>query len=73
MLKNEKVYPCKTCLVVPCCSTPCIDYAEYVYETKAYGAAGGNVKQHIEEMTYEEAIDHILMVESIFFYVREKS
>jgi len=56
--------PCTNCLVAPCCSKRCRDYAVYVYETQEYALAGANVENTIKDMPYEKAIQHILMVEN---------
>ncbi len=59
---------CKKCLVAPCCSERCKDYAIYVYETRDYAAAGEVVERNILNMPYEEAIKHILEVENTYLY-----
>ncbi len=56
--------PCNICIVAPCCSKCCLDYAKYVYETKEYEEAGEMVKRHISSMPYDQAINHILQVEN---------
>ena len=61
--------PCIGCLVSACCSERCREYAKYSYETKQYAVAGEAVKKHIESMEYEDAIDHILMVEDTCLYI----
>ena len=60
--------PCDKCLVAPCCSERCRDYAIYVYESKEYELAGEPVAQNILMMPYEEAIEHILEVENTYLY-----
>ncbi len=60
--------PCINCLVAPCCSERCRDYAIYIYETKEYELAGEVVERNILMMPYEEAIDHILEVENTYLY-----
>jgi len=65
--------PCIICLLHPCCSEPCIDYAKYVYETKQYSEAGIKVATHIEDMSYDKAIAHILKVESLYFWMKSSS
>ena len=60
---------CKKCLVAPCCSTRCRDYAIHVYESNEYALAGASVENTIKDMTYEEAIQHILMVENAYLQI----
>jgi len=62
--------PCNECLVKACCSEPCKNYAIFVYESKQYEQAGDMVKENINDMPYEKAIDHILKVETIYFHIR---
>ena len=62
--------PCDKCLVKMCCSAPCREYAEYVYSKKEYCEAGRMVADKIDQMTHEEAIEHILKVESVYFYMK---
>ena len=62
--------PCNKCIVSARCSMPCRDYAEYVYSMKDYRECGRMVADKIDTMTYEEAIDHILKVETIYFYMK---
>jgi hypothetical protein len=61
--------PCEDCIVSSCCSERCKDYAIYVYETKDYEHAGKAVKRQIENMDYDEAVDHILKVENMALYL----
>ncbi len=65
--------PCKGCLVSACCSKRCKDFAIYVYTTKQYTDAGANVSKQIDEMPYEEAINHILNVEDIYLHLKVKT
>ncbi len=60
---------CKKCLVAPCCSTRCRNYAICVYESKEYALAGASVENSIKDMPYEEAIQHILMVENAYLQI----
>ena len=62
--------PCKKYLLYACCSEPCLNYAKYVYETKQYSEAGKKVSAHIDQMPYDEAITHILKVESLCFWMK---
>ena len=62
--------PCKNCLVHACCSKPCREYAIYVFETKQYVNAGVGVAKQIKNLPYEKAIEHILKVESVYFYMK---
>ena len=64
------VKPCINCLVTACCSKPCRDYIVYVYESKEYEDVGDIVAKQIDEMPYEDALEHILKCESIYFYMR---
>jgi hypothetical protein len=60
--------PCAKCLVAPCCSERCRDFAIYVYESKEYALAGEVVERNILNMSYEKAIEHILMTENNYLY-----
>jgi hypothetical protein len=60
---------CINCLVAPCCSERCRDYAVCVYEKKEYSLAGMTVEHSIKDMPYEEAIQHILMVENAYLRI----
>lgn len=62
--------PCETCIVKSRCSQRCEDYAKYVYETKDYKFAGEEVSLHIKNMSYEDAIKHILTVENVYLYMK---
>lgn len=62
--------PCNKCVVIACCSKPCHEYAEYVYEHKEYRESGKMVSDKIDTMTHEEAIEHILKVETLYFYMK---
>jgi len=61
--------PCLTCLVSPCCTERCRDYATYVYFIKRYEQAGDLVIRQIDEMEEKDAIEHILMVENVYLRV----
>jgi len=61
--------PCKQCLVSACCSIRCEEYAKYIFDSKEYKEAGSCVSKHIDEMSYEDAIRHILKVEIIAQYM----
>ena len=63
--------PCKECLVVACCSKRCEDYAKYIFDTKRYEKAGSYVTKHINAMTYDNAIEHILKVEIVSQYLEK--
>lgn len=63
-------HPCKECLVKSCCSERCKDFAIYLYKTKDYKQAGHLVEIHIENLTYEQAIKHILIVENTYRYIK---
>ena len=65
---NDLPEICKKCLVAPCCSERCRDYAVYIYETQEYAGAGDVVERNIKGMPYEEAIEHILEVENTYLY-----
>ncbi len=58
--------PCTSCLVAPCCSERCRDYAFYILKSKEYKLAGDVVARNIESMPYEKAIEHILEVENCY-------
>jgi hypothetical protein len=58
--------PCTNCLVAPCCSKRCRDYALYILKTGEYKLAGDTVVRTIEDMPFEEAIQHILNVENTY-------
>jgi len=62
--------PCIECLVNTCCSKPCIDHIKHIYKTKEYKFAGDIVAKQIEEMSYKDAIEHILKCETVYFYMR---
>jgi hypothetical protein len=62
--------PCETCIVRPRCSQCCEDYAKFVYETENYKFAGPQVSLQIKEMSYEEAVQHILTVENVYLYLK---
>ena len=62
--------PCKICVVNGCCSKRCKDYAIYVYETRQYVNAGIGVAKQVRNMPYDEAIEHILKVESVYLYMK---
>ena len=64
--------PCKKCLIRSCCSKPCLNYAVYVYETKEYGIAGKKVSDHINKMSPDKAIAHILKIETFYFSIKSK-
>jgi len=71
--KDDMEKPCEICLVNACCSIPCIDFAKYVYVKGQYVNAGVNVAKHIKGMTYDEAIKHILKVETVYFNLKRVS
>lgn len=62
--------PCDKCLVGPCCSEPCLEYAKYVYTSKEYRIAGDLTSKKIEDMPYEKALNYILNIEQVYFYIR---
>ena len=62
--------PCTECVVAPCCSKRCKDYAIYVYETKQYVNAGLGVAKQIKNMPYDKAIEHIMKVETVYLYLK---
>jgi len=66
---NAMINPCKECLVSACCSKRCKDYARYIFDNKDYEKAGLYVAKHINAMSHDDAIDHILKVETIAQYI----
>ncbi len=64
------VKPCIDCIVSPCCSKRCIEYAIYLYIAGFYKQAGNEVSKSIEKMSYNKAIDHILKVENVYLYMK---
>jgi len=56
--------PCIGCIVSACCSERCKDYAVYIYDIRDYEEVSPQVTKQINSMKYEDAIDHILMVEN---------
>ena len=69
-LREQMNDPCIECVVAPCCSKRCVDFAKYVYETKQYVNAGLGVARRIQDMSYDEAIEHIIKVESVYLYMK---
>ena len=59
------VKPCSNCLIKMCCSTPCIEYAEYILSNEQYPETIGS---HIKGMSHGDAIAYILQVETVWFY-----
>jgi hypothetical protein len=57
--------PCNTSLVKSCCTERCLDYAEWFFSTGEYASVSPAVKKQIEDMTHDDAVKHILMVENI--------
>ena len=49
-----------------CCSTPCIEYAEYILSDEHYPETIGS---HIKGMSHGDAIAYILQVETVWFYL----
>ena len=70
-LLDTMIKPCKKCLVRSCCSEPCKDYSIYVYVTKEYEEISDAVTRQINNMPYQEAIDYILKVETLYFAIRD--
>jgi hypothetical protein len=62
--------PCDECLIAACCSAPCRKHAEYIYENKKYPES---VQRNIKVMKYEDAISHIIAIESVWFYLERIS
>ena len=69
-LREQMNDPCIECLVRSCCSKPCTDHIKHVYETKDYQFAGETAAKQIDEMPYEDALEHILKCETVYFYMR---
>jgi hypothetical protein len=59
--------PCINCLIKACCSIPCEDHAEYILINKKYPET---VQEHIKGMSHNNALAHILAVETIWFAIR---
>jgi len=66
------VNPCNDCLVVACCTRRCEAYAEYIFDTKGYQQAGTHVAEHIDAMSHDDAVEHILQVERVCHYLHLK-
>ena len=63
--------PCNNCVVQACCTKRCTDYAVFIYKTKDYRRAGKDVANHIDSMSEEKAIEHILIVENACLSLKE--
>ena len=64
-------FPCDKCLVKICCTKPCRDYAISLYYNKKYREKKSIIDINLDNMSFENAINHILKVEAISFYIRE--
>ena len=58
--------PCPNCIVSPCCTQRCREYAKFIYYSREFAKAGSGVERQITEMPYEKAIEFILRVERVY-------
>jgi len=67
ILKGNKMdKPCDKCLVSACCTKRCEPYAMYIFSN-----ADAVVSESVEDMSYHDAIQHILMVENCYLEIAE--
>jgi len=58
--------PCNNCLVSACCTQRCEDYAKWIFDNP-----NAVVAEAVEDMSYHDAIQHILMVENCYLIVKD--
>lgn len=62
--------PCDACVVKSCCSNPCYEHSEYLYDSELYLEYDVNVHNRIRDMSRDNAIQKISDIEKFYFYLK---